>query len=180
MLAETLVTTLRTYRLPPSLGPVTEQRRSRWIPYAFFGFFGVVIAVNMVMLGFALGTFNGLSTEGAYDRGLGYNQELADYEAQRALGWHVETVVVPLAGGGRELVVSLASRDGLPLVGAEIAATLLRPTQAGLDQSVALREDRAGVYVGTADLPQPGQWTVSLDIAHGDDRYRYERRMTLR
>ena len=46
--------------------------------------FVVVVAVNAVMLTLALGTFNGLSTDGAYDRGLAYNQTLAAEAAQQA------------------------------------------------------------------------------------------------
>jgi nitrogen fixation protein FixH len=172
--AETLVR-LRAPRLQPASGP-PAARRSRWIPYSFFGFFAVVIAVNAVMLAFALGTFNGLSEEGAYDRGLGYDRELAEFAAQRALGWHLDAALAP-AG---DLVVTATDGSGAPLTDATLTATLLRPTQASLDQTVGLAEEAPGTYGARVALPVPGLWTVRIDAVRGDDSYRYEQRVTLR
>lgn len=155
-------------------------RRSRWIPMAFFAFFGVIIAVNGVMLFFALDTFNGLTEEAAYEDGLRYDETIADYEAQRALGWHMNMAFEPTGPLAGELTVDAVDREGHGLVGATIQATLLRPTQEGFDQQAALAEFPAGHYSASIAVPLPGQWTVRLDISRDDDTFRLEQRLTIR
>ena len=98
--------------MPMASAQPAEQRRSRWIPYSFFGFFGVVLAVNGVMLTYALGTFNGLSVDGAYDRGLAYNEALAEYQAQRALGWDLDVAFAPDESRAGDLAVTARDRAG--------------------------------------------------------------------
>lgn len=157
-----------------------EARRSRWIPYAFFGFFGVVLVANGIMLAFALGTFNGLSTDRPYDRGLSYNETLRDYRAQRALGWHLEVAVAEEGSASGDLAVAASDRTGAPLRGAAIVATFVRPTNEGSDLTVTLAEDAPGHYTGQAVPALAGQWTLRLDVIHPDGEYRLERRITLR
>jgi nitrogen fixation protein FixH len=41
-------------------------RRSRWIPWAFVAFFGVVLAANAIMIVIAITTWPGLQTQQAY------------------------------------------------------------------------------------------------------------------
>ena len=68
----------------------TATDRSRWIPYAFVAFFGVVLLANGTMIGLAFATWTGLETEGAYQKGLAYNRVLDRARAQAALGWRVD------------------------------------------------------------------------------------------
>ena len=69
------------------VGPAS---RDRWIPWAFVAFFGVVLAVNAVMIWVAFVTWPGLETTSAYQKGLAYNRTLAASQAQEALGWRVD------------------------------------------------------------------------------------------
>lgn len=165
--------------MPMASAQPAEHRRSRWIPYSFFGFFGVVLAVNGVMLAYALGTFNGLSVDGAYDRGLNYNETLAEFETQRALGWDLDVAFAPDESRAGDLMVSAHDRAGNPLHQAAITASLIRPTQEGSDFTVALTEGAAGTYAAPIQLPLPGQWQLRLDIVHEDDSYRLERRISV-
>ncbi|MGF1626362.1 MAG: FixH family protein [Alphaproteobacteria bacterium] len=175
-----LATPLPDRMEPPCAAGQPEARRGRWIPWAFVGFFAVVFAVNGVMLTFALGTFNGLSVDGAYDRGLAYNETLAEYEAERALGWHLSVDIEQDAGGVGDLMVTAVDRAGVPLTGATMTASLLRPTQDGFDQVLPLAETAVGVYGRRVTLPLPGQWVVRIDAVRDEDSFRVERRMTLR
>ena len=54
------------------------------------GFFGVVAAVNAVMIKFAVTTFAGTETDSAYRAGLAYKGEEAAAAAQAALNWSVD------------------------------------------------------------------------------------------
>lgn len=155
-------------------------RRSRWIPMSFFAFFGVIIAVNGIMMFFAFDTFNGLTDEAAYEDGLHYDETIADYEAQRALGWHMNLAFNPTGPLAGDLTVDAVDREGDGLAGATIQATMLRPTQEGFDQQAELAEFPAGHYSASVAVPLPGQWIVRLDISRDEDTFRLERRLTIR
>ncbi|HZX85474.1 MAG TPA: FixH family protein, partial [Reyranella sp.] len=86
--------------------------RSRYIPWLFVGGFAVVVAVNATMIWFAVGSFSGLYTQKPRDRGLHYNQVLAQQQQRDALGWRVETAW--RADSGR-LEVAVFDSDGRPL-----------------------------------------------------------------
>ena len=59
---------------------------------AFAAFFGVVFAVNGIMVFMALSSWSGLSTDHPYERGLRYNKTLEAMAQRDALGWQ-ETIV---------------------------------------------------------------------------------------
>jgi uncharacterized protein YqcC (DUF446 family) len=73
-----------------SPGLSAPLRRDAWIPWVFVIAMAIVIAVNAVMVSFALGSWNGLVVDRSYERGLQYNQILAAQRQQDALGWQVQ------------------------------------------------------------------------------------------
>ncbi|MEM1401356.1 MAG: FixH family protein [Pseudomonadota bacterium] len=160
---------------------MTEQpRQSRWIPWVFVGMFAVIFAVNAVMLTFALKSFNGLSVDGAYDRGLGYNETLADYRDQRALGWKIgfqESQSGPLQS---DISLSLLLADDQPVTVEEITAQARRPTSAGMDFEVSLRHAGRGLYEAQIDWPVAGQWDLRLVISAGEEAFRLDKRLMVR
>ncbi|MEQ9812760.1 MAG: FixH family protein [Azospirillaceae bacterium] len=156
------------------------ERSSRWIPYSFFAMFGVILAVNGVMLYMALSTFNGLSTDGAYDRGLAYNEALAAEAAQAALGWEVGLDFVqagPLAG---RLAVTAVGPGGHVIDHAAVTVLVRRPTNEGRDFTLSLPASPGEGYAATLDFPAPGQWDLRVTIAHADGDYRVDRRIWVR
>lgn len=156
-----------------------DPRRSRWIPWAIVGFFGIIIAVNAVMLWFALGTFNGLSYKEAYDRGIHYNDTLAEFEAQRALGWDVRLVTEKLGSRQIELTLTLKDDTGVPITSAGVEGALVRPVQEGNDFGVSLSHQGAGRYVAAVETPLAGQWDLDLVVVVGDDSYRLRERLMI-
>ena len=171
------------------------MRRQRadgwWYPWTFVFGMLVVIAVNIVMITYAIGTFPGLETEDAYQKGLAYNQTLAAARVQEARGWHIdvryaprietvapaeEAVGAPTAHEG-ELVVTVVDKAGKPLYGLDVTAALIRPTRAGFDTSVALQPRAAGEYRGEATLPLAGQWDVRVSARRGDEDFQATRRI---
>lgn len=150
-----------------------DPRRSRWIPWAFVGAFGVIVAVNAVLVVASVTTFTGV-TGHSYDRGRAYNSVLAEATRQDALGWSAR---VALESGA--LAVAVTDREGLP-VGGRIEGVLLRPlegTQLPLDFAAA----GPGRFIAHAGAPAPGQWEARLTL-HGaaGERLDIRQRLILR
>ena len=132
---------------------------------AMLGLFGVVIAVNLVFVTLAIGTFTGVTTANPYKEGLAYNQVLAARNAQRDLGWQGAVDFAAAEAGRERISVALSDAAGSPLTGLQLSGSLRRPTHEGLDQPLAWREAAPGRYEAEVALPERGNWdlTVSAD-----------------
>ena len=158
--------------------------RGWWIPYTFFAGFAVVLAANGAMLYFALSSFSGLSTKQAYVEGLAYNDRVEEEAAQAALGWTWDldlAAVETLRQNGPSRVATLRvdgrNAEARPLDGLSLTATIRRPTEQGLDQTVPLRPVGPGLYETRVTLAKPGQWDVLLTARRGEDVFRLRRRL---
>jgi len=145
----------------------------RFVPMLFVAFFAVVIAVNGVFIYLSLSTWNGLTTDNAYVRGLNYNQVLTAADDQARLGWRSTAA---LRDGA--LTVSIRTANGEPVDDLDMTATWRRPTRADLDQDVRLTAMGGGDYRAAAALPEKGQWDLQV-LARGrrDETYRQEFRL---
>lgn len=149
--------------------PKPGARRSR-IPWIIAGGFGVVLAVNAVMVYVAATTWPGIAVNRAYDKGLTYNRNLEAAARQEALGWtaSIETELADsLAGTVR---VTIVDATGVPLHRAAAALSFERPTHEGYDFAVPLTPEGDGVYTAPFIAPLPGLWDVRLIASRGDDR----------
>ncbi len=158
------------------------RQRGWWYPYIFVGLFVVVVSVNAIMAYFATSTFTGLETEGAYQKGLAYNDNLALAQAQEALGWTVETKATPVTGQGprAEITVSYRDRDGKPVDGLEVGAKMIRPTAKGLDHKIALKPLGNGTYGGAYQLPVNGVWDMDIVAIGPDVSYEHAHRFVIK
>jgi nitrogen fixation protein FixH len=142
-------------------------------------FFGVVSAVNGVMIYEALSTMRGVDTESAYQAGRMFEQDVAMLKAQDARHWQIDAKLTPALNGTR---LELAARDqaGHVLTGMAASANFERPTDRGLDRKVALTEDLPGQYHGTTELI-PGQWDLVIEVSRqGQQLFRSKNRVVLR
>ena len=143
------------------------------------GFFGVVFAVNGVMIYEALSTMSGVETDSAYQAGLQFEQEVAQAEAQDARRWQVDARLTPSSGGER-LDVSARDAAGRPLDGMQATAVFERPTDRRLDRNVVLVEDAAGRFHGSAEVAA-GQWDIVIELTrHGEQMFRSRNRVVLK
>jgi nitrogen fixation protein FixH len=161
-------------------GTVASPARGRWIPWAFVAFFGIVAAVNGVMIWLAAQSYPGLVTERPYDHGIAYNRNLEAAAAQELLGWRTTLEARIVGGFEAELDVALVDRDGLPLDGAVVVARLGRPAEASRDFDLELASAGPGRYGATFRLPVIGAWDVHLVVTRGADRLVVDRRVVLR
>ena len=172
--------------LPGAAEPSAEpERTGAWIPWMFVLGFVIVFIANGIMLTVALNTFNGLSTDGAYDRGLAYNQELADYDAMRAMGW-VPVAAFDRAGptvdGVTDGTASLTLHDagGQPITRGTVAVEVMRPASQTYDFTVLLPHRGDGRYAAPVTLTLPGVWELRFAVSHPSGDYQLRERIDIR
>lgn len=142
--------------------------KSRFIPWLFVAGMALVVAVNGALIYFATTTWSGLAVDRAYERGIAYNRALAAAARQEALGWRF-TVHLDSDERTTKVRVVATDRDGRPVEGLRIEATLERPVEAGKSDPIALQPVGIGEYGVTMDRLRPGQWRTYLVVSRGDD-----------
>jgi nitrogen fixation protein FixH len=135
-------------------------------------FFAVVIGVDAAFLTLAYRTHPGQVAPRPYEAGLIYNAELERQRAQEALGWRAGLEARPDG-----VIVLLRDRDGQPLRGLKVTATLLRPATEQGRSVLTLTETAPGQYSGPrAGLS--GVWDAHIDATGGGHSFVAERRLT--
>jgi nitrogen fixation protein FixH len=152
------------------------RRRGDYVPWLFAAGFAVVVLVNAVMIWLAVSSFSGLYSANARQHGLRYNDVIAEQVARDALGWTV--AVTWMASAGR-LQVDVRDAAGLPLTGARVSASLVRPVERRRPISVPMPPRDGGRYEAEVQLPVRGNWDVDVVVEHDGHRWASTRRMIL-
>lgn len=145
---------------------VGQPRKSAWIPWVFVGAMLLVIAVNAIMVTYAVDSYSGLAVDKPYERGVRYNEVLAAQKGQDALGWRVS-----LTAEQKTLILRLQDRDGQPLDNVAITGRLERPVSNDAPLPVTFIGAGDGRYVAQIATPHPGQWDVKAALHHNGDQY---------
>lgn len=151
--------------------PMRAERRSRWIPWSFVGFFAVVFLANGLLIAFALSSWTGLDGKDAYRRGVQYNKALEAAARQAELGWQSRIAFADSGGQAGRIEFVLTDKTGAPVRQAEVQATIVRPTAAGHDFAATLAESAPGRYAAVVAFPLAGQWEVRVLADAADVRY---------
>lgn len=147
----------------------------RTVLFGMLAFLGLVIAVNGVLVFFAVDSWSGLTTERPFEAGRDHDRELDRAAAQAALGWSSVVTLDPDSGGGQVVEVALTDAAGAPIPGLQVEVALSRPARDDLDRRMALRETAAGRYRAVVTLPLPGRWYAEIRARDADGpRYRME------
>ena len=165
--------------------PLAKQKQARiltgrhvllWL----VAFFGIVFAVNGVLVRAAISTFGGVETLSSYRAGLQFEQEVGLVARQDALHWQVTGKLARDSAGVAVLDVTARDAQGAPLSGLTADARLAHPADDRLDRVIAVRSVAGGVFHGAAQA-QPGQWELIVDLYRGDQRvFRSRSRVSLR
>ncbi len=149
--------------------------------FLFVAFFGVILAVNGILIYLSLSTWTGLEQEDAYKDGLNYNQTLEARQRQAELGWQNTLSAQFQDNGAVILTTRFVDQGGAPLEGLQVVAELRRPTQEGFDQTLDLLSRGQGEYGARTVLPLAGQWQVRLTAQRGaSEVFRSESRIWTR
>ena len=134
------------------------------IPWLFPMGLGLVIAVNMVLLFFALRSFPGLVVTNAYERGRGYGAEIERSEAQDALGWSLD---VRHDGAAGRVVVRIVDAAGRDIPGLLVSAIADRPVGRLVTSDVPLSAAGDARYTGAFAPQARGAWDITVSARDG-------------
>jgi nitrogen fixation protein FixH len=137
-------------------------------------FFGVVISVNLTMAYFANSSWSGLVVKNSYVASQSFDKDLAIAREQHAIGWTSEAKLTRDA-----LTVTMKDRNGTPLTGLKVIATLQRPVTESQDVRIELKEGAAGIYAQQVAIA-PGNWTADITAGQGEHAVRYVERLVAR
>ncbi len=163
---------------PSSARRASGAAAGRWIPWVFVACFVVVIAVNAILIRFAVGSFSGLAETHPYQAGLASTETLAAARTEAALGWRATLTLEPAGEPGRvRVIASLSDRDGRPLEASAVEAEFVRPAAAGHDRRAVLAPEAGGRYSAIVPLDLKGQWEVRLDVRSAGATWRTRQRV---
>jgi nitrogen fixation protein FixH len=135
----------------------------RKVLFMLIAFFGVVIAVNVIMAKLAIQTLPGTEVDSAYSASLAYESDIAAARDQNARNWKVDAHIQRGSDGSATLEVKAHDNSGLPMSGLNFQGRFERPADRRADQAVALAEVASGIYRGSAPMIGPGQWDLVLE-----------------
>ncbi len=141
----------------------------------------IVLGVNAGMITLAFVTNPGLVDKDYYESGQalekGYLQRQA---ARNALGWQLalELPKKNIAGMPAMYRLHLRDKQGQPIRDADVRLTAYRPSDAGADFEVALKEAAAGQYDGYLALPLKGIWDLKIHVSRGSESWDLTRRVS--
>lgn len=147
------------------------------VPWLFVAGFAIVIAVNGAMMWLAIGSFSGLYSGHARERGVHYNDVVAEQRSRDALGW---TVRVDWQPGADRLDLALSDAAGRPLESAAVTVELIRPAEKRAPVAVALNDVGTGKFSGHVVLPARGNWDADIVVDAGGRRFALTKRLFLR
>lgn len=116
-----------------------------------------------------------------YERGLRWDDHIAQLDKNRALGW-VAAVEVgePDAAGRRPLVVALSDAQGAAIEGAVVGASCFHHAAAHLVETLTLAPgDAPGRYRAATAIDREGRWEVTLEVSARGERFTDRRTLDL-
>jgi nitrogen fixation protein FixH len=134
---------------------------------ALLAFFGVIFAVNGLMVYDALSTFRGEVNNHPYEAGLAYNSEIAAAEAQSERHWRVD-VSFERDGAERTAQAMFQDAEGHAVEGLEVMAVYASPADMKRDKTFVLHETAPGTYVGAAAVSS-GVWDFKVEAKRGGE-----------
>lgn len=150
------------------------KQKSR-IPYYFLGLFIFVVAVNIFYIVISRDSWRGVVTENAYEKGLNYNQTIAENKKQKKLGWKIEQKISNIGDKKIKLTIAVSDKFGAIISDAQVTVKFKRPTQEGFDFWVAM-EPTGRVYLSEVIFPLKGQWDFEIFASKDEKQVRSKSR----
>lgn len=126
-------------------------------------FFGIVIAVNLIMARYAIDTFSGTVVDNSYVASQSYNRWLAEADTQAKLGWSPKVSLDPAR---RVKLVIL--KDGTPIANVAAVGIAIHPLGRAPSIPLTFVSSSNGGLLANQALPA-GRWRVQLSLRKGAD-----------
>ena len=114
-----------------------------------------------------------------YQKGLHYDDEMAQQRENTALGWRIAPTVTPAGGGNAELSVALTDASGRRLDGATVSVVAMHNLLADHPDSATLADRGGGVYAAMLAMPRAGMWELKFDVTRAGARFTEDERIEL-
>jgi nitrogen fixation protein FixH len=141
----------------------------RFVLLACVAFFGVIFAVNAVMMTLAIRTMPGLDVKNGYVASQARNGEISAMRQQMERGWQAD-VTMQLQNRSAPLNVRLTDKTGAPVSGLDVKARLAHPAFTRADHMMAMIETGPGNYSAAWSDIHPGAWTIVLEADRRGNR----------
>ena len=143
-----------------------DPSRGRWIPWAFAGGLLLVVAVNAVLVYYAVSTFTGVTTPRAYEQGRRYDEVLVQMWALLEDGRRPEShrIKVPDVVDNRRTLLGMVE-SGLILSPGPILEFTARGRIEARDL-VRRRRLAEVLFTSALHLPEPEVETVACRMEH--------------
>ena len=148
------------------------------IPYILLLFFVIVVVVNVGYIIISKDSLPGVATDNSYNKGIKYNQTIAQKEAQEKLGWNVEINIKQSSKNSKNITIYIRDPKGHLIDNAKVAVKFFRPTYEGIDFEKKFDEIN-GSYQQEITFPALGQWDFEISAIKGSDSFFVKKRFVI-
>ena len=158
-----------------------KELTGKHVLFLFIAFFGIIFAVNARLIYLSQSSWTGLETHDAYRKGLKYNQQLSNSEAQNTRGWTMSLLKEQNLDGSLTLTAVPKDKNGQTLSGLTLSVEVKRPTHEGIDVHFPLKETALGSYKGQSEKISLGKWYLFVTATQNKEvLYRSKNELFLR
>jgi nitrogen fixation protein FixH len=144
------------------------------------GFFGVIVAVNVVFIWTSIATYRGEDEQKPYLQGIEFNHTLERRAEQAKLGWTSHIAAQRLASGAVEVIVTLKDASGAPQSVSGLYGELRHPADENRDRALHLVERAKGEYLAQLSGVKAGAWDVMISTPSKDLPFEASERLWVR
>ena len=156
------------------------KRGARW-PQAVTTILGITVAANIWLIRVASGDPSFAVEKDYYQRGVHWDDEMAQRARNRALGWRLAATLSPIeTGRGADLRIALTDSVVSPIEDASVVVTAVHVARAGQPVELTLAQRAPGEYEARVPIERAGLWELRIDIHRGADRFTATERLDAR
>lgn len=148
------------------------MKRSSWWPLGVTIILGLTVAANIWLIRIANADPSFAIEENYYDRGVHWDDELAQRTRNRELGWSVGATLTPIeVGKGAQLRIELRDSVVSPIDGASVQVTAVHVGRAGQSVALTLAPRGEGEYQALVPIERAGIWELRFVVNRGPERF---------
>ncbi len=141
-----------------TLRPLQPKQFTGWHMLAIMiAFFGTIIAVNLTMAVYANTSWTGLVVQNTYVASQEFNEKVAEFRAQEALGWKGSLTI-----SGDGIRYTLVDASGSPVAAEGVTVAFRRPAYEAEDWQATLERAPDGAFVAQAPV-RDGIWVINTE-----------------